>query len=61
VPEVADRRVVLFVGLLVVVVLGTSLLSALVPGLDGFLAGWPIVMAVLVAGTVLVLARSIRG
>jgi hypothetical protein len=44
-----------------VVVLGTSLLSALVPGLDGFLAGWPIVMAVLVAGTVLVLARSIRG
>jgi hypothetical protein len=52
---------VLFVGLLVVVVLGTSLLSALVPGLDGLLAGWPIVMAVLVAGTVLVLARSIRG
>jgi hypothetical protein len=61
VPEIADRRVVLFIGLLVIAILGASLLSALIPGLDGLLAGWPIVMVVLVAGTVLVLARSIRG
>ena len=59
-PDVADRRVVLFLGLLVVGILAASLVSALVPGLDGLLAGWPIVMVVLVVGTIWVLARSLR-
>jgi hypothetical protein len=59
-PDVADRRVVLFLGLLVVGILAASLVSALVPGLDRLLAGWPIVMVVLVVGTIWVLARSLR-
>jgi hypothetical protein len=59
-PDVADRRVVLILGLLVVGILAASLVSALVPGLDGLLAGWPIVMVVLVVGTIWVLARSLR-
>jgi hypothetical protein len=60
VPEVADRRVVLLVGVLVLIVLVTSLVSALLPGLDGLLAAWPIVMVVLVGGTLWVLGRSLR-
>jgi hypothetical protein len=59
-PDVADRRVVIFLGLLVVGILVASLVSALVPGLDRLLAGWPIVMVVLVVGTIWVLARSLR-
>jgi len=45
---------------LVVAVLAVNLLSALLPGLDGALASLPIVVAILVAGTVLILARSVR-
>jgi hypothetical protein len=59
-PDVADRRVVFLLGLLVVGILVASLVSALVPGLDRLLAGWPIVMVVLVVGTIWVLARSLR-
>ena len=60
-PAPRDRRVVLIVGALVVGLLGFSLVSALVPGIDGTLAAVPIVIGVLVIGTVLVLARSLRG
>ena len=55
-----DRRVVLLLAALVVAVLAVNLLSALLPGLDGALASLPIVVAILVAGTVLILARSVR-
>ena len=55
-----DRRVVLVIGLLVVAILGINVVSALVPGIDGALASLPIVVLILVAGTVLILARSLR-
>jgi hypothetical protein len=55
-----DRRVVLIVGTLVVLVLAAGVISALVPGLDATLAAVPIVIAVLVIGTLVVLGRSLR-
>lgn len=54
-----DRRVVLLIALLVIVVLVINVVSAVVPGMDGALAGLPIVVAVLVAGTMLILARAL--
>jgi hypothetical protein len=59
VPDVSDRRVVLVVGLLAIAILAASLASALVPGLDGLLAGWPIVVLLLVVGTLWVLLRAL--
>ncbi|MGD8486920.1 MAG: hypothetical protein PVH07_09815 [Chloroflexota bacterium] len=56
-----DRRVVLTIVLLVVGLLLASLVSALVPGIDATLAALPVVVVLLVVGTVLVLARSWRG
>ena len=41
--------------------LALSIISALIPGLDGTLAAVPLVIVVLVVGTVIVLARSLRG
>lgn len=55
-----DRRVVVIVGALVVAVLAIGVISAFVPGMDGAFASVPIVVLVLVVGTVLVLARTIR-
>lgn len=54
------RRVVLIIGVLVAAVLVVNLVSALIPGVDGALATLPIVVLVLVAGTLLILARSLR-
>lgn len=59
-PEVADRRVVGLIALLVVVVLVLNVVSAFVPGMDGALASAPVVVAILVGGTVLVLGRALR-
>jgi hypothetical protein len=56
-----DRRVVVLIGLLVGAVLLASLVSALLPGVDAALASAPIVVTALVAGTVLVMARALRG
>ncbi len=56
-----DRRVVLIIGALVVGLLAFSVVSALIPDIDGTLAAVPLVIVVLVVGTVLVLARSLRG
>ncbi len=56
-----DRRVVLIIGLIVVGLLAASVVSALVPGMDAALAAVPVIILVLVIGTVGVLARSIRG
>lgn len=56
-----DRLVVLIVGGLVVGLLAFSVVSALIPDIDGTLAAVPLVIAVLVVGTVLVLVRSLRG
>jgi hypothetical protein len=55
-----DRRVVLVVAVLVGALLAVNVISALVPGVDGALASLPIVVLVLVVGTVAVLARSLR-
>ena len=56
-----DRRVVLIIGALVVGLLAFSVVSALIPDIDGTLAAVPLVIVVLVVGTVFVLARSLRG
>jgi hypothetical protein len=56
-----DRRVFLIIGALVVGLLALSVVSALIPDIDGTLAAVPLVIIVLVAGTLLVLARSVRG
>ena len=62
-PEGAprDRRVFLLIGALVIGLLALSVVSALVPGIDATLAAVPVIVVVLVVGTVLVLARSLRG
>ena len=56
-----DRRVFLIIGVIVVGLLAFSVVSALIPDIDGTLAAVPLVIVVLVVGTVLVLARSFRG
>lgn len=56
----ADRRVIVLVALLVIAVLVVNVVSALVPGIDAALASLPVVVLLLVVGTVLVLGRSMR-
>lgn len=56
----ADRRIILLVVVLVAAVLVVDVVSGLIPGIDGALASLPIVVLVLVVGTVVVFARSIR-
>ena len=55
-----DLRVVLLIGLLVAAVLLVNLVSALLPGMDGALASAPIIVIGLLAGTVLIMLRSLR-
>lgn len=50
----------LLVAALVMAVLATNVVSALLPGIDGILASLPVVVLVLVIGTLLVLVRSVR-
>jgi hypothetical protein len=61
-PERAprDRRVVLVIALLVIAILVINVVSALVPGMDGALASMPIVVAILVGGTLVILVRALR-
>lgn len=54
-----DRRVFLLIGALVVGILLVNLVSALVPGVDGMLAALPIVVLILIVGTVAILMRSL--
>jgi hypothetical protein len=56
-----DRRVFLVIGALVVGLLAASVISALIPDIDGTLAAVPLIIVVLVMGTIFVLARSVRG
>lgn len=58
-PVVRDRRVLLILALVVVAVLGVNVVSALVPGMDGFLAKVPVLAIVLVTGTLVVLLRAL--
>ncbi len=51
----------LIVGALVIGLLAFSVISALIPDIDGTLAAAPLVIVVLVVGTVFVLARALRG
>lgn len=55
-----DRRVALAIALLVVAILVINVVSALVPGMDGALASMPIVVAILVGGTIVILVRALR-
>lgn len=50
----------LLIGLLVVAILVINVISALVPGMDGALASLPVVVLILVAGTLVILARTLR-
>lgn len=59
-PAPRDRTVVLVLAALVVAVLVVNVVSAFVPGMDGALASAPIIVIVLVVGTLLVLVRAIR-
>lgn len=61
-PERAprDRRVVLVIAVLVIAILVINVVSALVPGMDGALASMPIVVAILVGGTLVILVRALR-
>lgn len=61
-PERGPRAttVVLFLAGLVVTVLAVSVLSALVPDIDGPLASLPLVGLLLVGGTVVILGRTLR-
>jgi hypothetical protein len=61
-PERGPRAttVVLFLAGLVVTVLAVSVLSALVPDIDGALASLPLVGLLLVGGTVVILVRTLR-
>jgi hypothetical protein len=59
-PDVADRRVAGLIAALVVVVLVLNVVSAFVPGMDGALASAPVIVAILVVGTLLVLVRAVR-
>jgi hypothetical protein len=54
------RTVILLVAALAAAVLAVSVLSALVPGLDRVLASVPLVVLLLVAGTTMVLVRTLR-
>ena len=55
-----DRRVMLVLALVVTVILALNVASALVPGMDGLLASVPLIVAILVGGTVVVLLSTLR-
>ncbi len=55
-----DHRVILLIVALAVTVLLVSVVSALIPGIDWALATLPIVVLVLVVGTVIVLFGVLR-
>lgn len=57
--RVSDRRVLALLAACVMVVLGADVLSALVPGLDPLVSGAPVLLLVLVVGTIGVLAWSV--
>ncbi len=54
-----DRRVIGLVAALAAGILLVSVVSGLVPGIDGALAALPIIVLLLVVGTAWVLARSL--
>lgn len=54
-------RVLVVVAIVVAAILAANVLSALIPGMDDLLAGWPIVVLLLVVVTVAVLLASARG
>ncbi|CAN5581915.1 hypothetical protein BH23CHL8_BH23CHL8_06230 [soil metagenome] len=58
--SIRDGRVLALLAAIVVAVLGLNIVSAFVPGLDAALAGLPIVVGVLVGGTLLVLVGAFR-
>jgi len=58
--SIRDRRVLALLAAIVAGVLALNVVSALVPGLDAALAGLPIVVGVLIAGTLLVLLGAFR-
>ena len=56
-----DRRVMLLLALVVTVILVLNVASALVPGMDGLLASVPVIVAILIGGTVVVMLGTLRG
>jgi hypothetical protein len=58
--RVTDRQVVLLMAAVVVAVLVLNVLSAMVPGVDRILAVTPVLLVVLVVGTLYVLLGAVR-
>lgn len=58
--SVRDRRVLGLLAAIVVGILALNVVSAVLPGLDAALAGLPIVVGILVGGTLLVLLSAFR-
>ena len=56
-----DRRVLIVLSLVVTIILALNVASALVPGMDGLLASVPVIVAILVGGTIVVMVRVLRG
>jgi hypothetical protein len=59
-PRVRDRDVVVVAAAVVAAVLGIDLASAAIPALDHLLSAAPVLVIVLVVGTVVVLYRALR-
>ena len=55
-----DRRVLIVLSLVVTVILALNVASALVPGMDGLLASVPVIVAILVGGTIVVMVGVLR-
>ena len=55
-----DRRVILVLALVVLAILALNVVSAVVPGMDALLASVPVIVAVLLGGTLLVMIGALR-
>jgi hypothetical protein len=58
--SVRDRHVLALLAAIVAGILALNVVSAVVPGLDAALAGLPVVVGVLVGGTLLVVVSAFR-
>ncbi|MEO7119256.1 MAG: hypothetical protein ABIZ34_09835 [Candidatus Limnocylindrales bacterium] len=55
----SDRNVLLLMVGVVVIVLATNVISALVPGMDDALRGAPVLLVILVVGTLWIMYRAL--
>lgn len=55
----SDRNVLLLMVAVVVIVLAANVISALVPGMDDALRGAPVLLVILVVGTLWIMYRAL--